>query len=231
MYIVIEFWYRLLHNIPLLSNFGKKINRYPQKIIYFEIFGFYLFSGENVVLRASYRRKQKDIEKYTSLLPFFGTDYGLCTLIKPQITFNRSLEKVPFEDLMRNYTQSIKPGIQLGKENGLSILLDAEVLFLLLSAFFGCRHQHSSLFFQVYDYGFSPHRGEGFKLAIHHHMDQPIMALSDVDISPGFVTQLSVTPKLTVTTEDARNRFTPDERVCYFDDEFRFKQLPSELYR
>ena len=57
------------------------------------------------------------------------------------------------------------------------------------------------------------------------------MALSDVDISPGFVTQLSVTPKLTVTTEDARNRFTPDERVCYFDDEFRFKYLPSELYR
>lgn len=85
--------------------------------------------------------------------------------------------------------------------------------------------------FQVYDYGFSPHRGEGFKLAIHHHMDQPIMALSDVDISPGFVTQLSVTPTLTVTTDEARNRFTPDERVCYFDDEFRFKYLPAELYR
>ena len=43
-----------------------------------------------------------------------------------------------------------RPGIQLGKENGLSILLDAE----------------------VYDYGFSPQRGEGFKIAIHHHMDQ-----------------------------------------------------------
>ena len=62
-------------------------------------------------------------------------------------------------------------------------------------------------------------------------MDQPIMALSDVDISPGFVTQLSVTPTLTVTTDEARNRFTPDERVCYFDDEFRFKYLPAELYR
>ena len=43
---------------------------------------------------------------------------------------------------MRNYTQTIKPGIQLGKENGLSILLGAE----------------------VYDYGFSPHRGEGWKI-------------------------------------------------------------------
>lgn len=84
---------------------------------------------------------------------------------------------------------------------------------------------------QVYDYGFSPHRGEGFKLAIHHHMDQPIMALSDVDISPGFVTQLSVTPTLTVTTQEALNRFTPDERACYADHEFRFKYLPQELYR
>ena len=83
--------------------------------------------GENVVLRASYRRVSKDIEAFTSLLPFFGTDYGLCTLIKPQITFDHELEEVPFETLMKNYTKSIKPGIQLGKENGLSILLDAEV--------------------------------------------------------------------------------------------------------
>jgi len=165
--------------------------------------------GENVVLRAKYQQSFKNTEKFTSLLPFFGTDYGLCTLIKPQITFDEELQHVPFETLMRNYTQSIKPGIQLGKENGLSILLDAE----------------------VYDYGFAPHRGEGFKIAIHHHMDQPIMALSDVDISPGFVTQLSVTPTLTVTTKEARNRFTPDQRVCYFDDEFLFKYLPSELYR
>ncbi len=60
---------------------------------------------------------------------------------------------------------------QLGKENGLTLLLDAE----------------------VYDYAFSPQRGEGFKLAIHSHMDQPIMALSDIDLSPGFVTQVVLT--------------------------------------
>ena len=68
-------------------------------------------------------------------------------------------------------------------------------------------------------------------MAIHHHRDQPIMALSDVDISPGFVTQLSVTPTLTITTEDARRRFDPAQRMCYFDEEFRFKYLPKELYR
>jgi hypothetical protein len=46
-----------------------------------------------------------------------------------QITFDPNLEHIPFETLMVNHTKEIKPGIQLGKENGLSILLDAEVRF------------------------------------------------------------------------------------------------------
>ena len=62
----------------------------------------------------------------------------------------------------------------MSTENGLTLLLDAE----------------------SYDYAFSPQTGEGFKLAVHSHMDQPIMALADIDLSPGFVTQLSVTPIL-----------------------------------
>ncbi len=84
--------------------------------------------GENFVLSASYRRVTKDTNKFTNMLPFFGTDYGLCTLIKPQITFDKTLDEVPFVVLMKNFTRNIKPGIQLGKENGLSILLDTEVI-------------------------------------------------------------------------------------------------------
>ena len=49
--------------------------------------------------------------------------------------------------------------------------------------------------------------------------------------SSGFVTQLSVTPTLTVTTLEAKIRFTPDQRACYFDDELSFDYLPSSLYR
>ncbi len=91
------------------------------------IFIFIFFIGENFVLRASYRRLPKDTSRFTNMLPFFGTDYGLCTLIKPQITFDAALDGVPFGRLMTDYTHAIKPGIQLGKENGLSILLDTEV--------------------------------------------------------------------------------------------------------
>lgn len=165
--------------------------------------------GENNVLLASYGKVFKDTEEHTDFLPFFGTDYGLCSLIKPQISFNSTLSHMPFETLMTNFTRTIQPGIQLGKENGLTLLLDAE----------------------VYDYAFSPQRGEGFKLAIHSHMDQPIMALSDIDLSPGFVTQLSVTPILRDTTDSARYRFSPEERGCYFDRELEFEYLPSSLYR
>ena len=134
--------------------------------------------------------------------PFFS-------LIKPQITFDHTLDSLPFASLMTNYSSTIGPGIQLGKENGLTLLLDAE----------------------VYDYAFSPQKGEGFKLAIHSHMDQPIMALSDIDLSPGFVTQLSVTPILRDTTDEAKWRFNPEERGCYFDGELVFKYLPASLYR
>ena len=50
--------------------------------------------------------------------------------------------------------------------------------------------------------------GEGYKIAIHNHMDQPIMSLSDIDLSPGFVTQLSVTPTLHETTDQGKRFFT-----------------------
>ena len=46
--------------------------------------------------------------------------------------------------------------------------------------------------------------GEGYKIAIHSHMEQPIMALSDIDLSPGFVTQISVTPTLRETTDQGK---------------------------
>ena len=45
------------------------------------------------------------------------------SLIKPQITFNASLDNVPFQTLMTDYSSTIGPGIQLGKENGLTLLL------------------------------------------------------------------------------------------------------------
>lgn len=68
----------------------------------------------------------------------FSIDLFCYSLVKPQITFDDKLEKEPFSTLMQDNTKNIKKGINLGKENGLSLLLDAE----------------------VYDYAFSPQKGE-----------------------------------------------------------------------
>ena len=57
------------------------------------------------------------------------------------------------------------------------------------------------------------------------------MSMNEIDITPGFETQIAITPVLYKTTNAARTRFTPVERGCYFEDELKLNYLPTELYR
>ena len=56
----------------------------------------------------------------------------------------------------------------MGKANGLTLLLDAN----------------------VFDYTFHRHASEGFKIAVEHHLDQPLMSMKELDITPGLETQV-----------------------------------------
>ena len=105
--------------------------------------------------------------------------------------------------------QYITRGSEVGKANGLSVLLDAE----------------------TFDYFYHLKAGEGFKLTVHHHLDQPIMSIKEIDVSVGTESQVAVTTTLTTTTPEARRRFTPVERGCYFEGEITLKYLPKEFYR
>ena len=71
----------------------------------------------------------------------------------------------------------------------------------------------------------------GFKLSVHHHLDQPIMSIKEIDISVGSESQVAVATTLTTTTPDARNRFNPEQRGCYFEGELFLKYLPKLFYR
>ena len=51
------------------------------------------------------------------------------------------------------------------------------------------------------------------------------------DISPGFESQVAVTPTLYETSEEARTRFLPEERGCYFEGELPLKYLEHGIYR
>ena len=88
--------------------------------------------------------------------------------------------------------------------NGLELLLDAE----------------------VYDYALSKSGTEGFSLSILHHLDIPIMKNIGVNVLPGQSSQLAITPELMNTSHQVRDRFTPEERQCYFEGELNLKHLP-----
>ena len=51
------------------------------------------------------------------------------------------------------------------------------------------------------------------------------MSMTEMDISPGFETQVAITPILFRTTKAAQTRFTPEERGCYFDQEINLTYL------
>ena len=66
---------------------------------------------------------------------------------------------------------------------------------------------------------------------MHHHLDQPIMSIKEIDISVGSESQVAVTTTLTTTTDEARDRFNPTDRGCYFEGELSLKYLPKKFYR
>ena len=51
--------------------------------------------GESSILKISFEKRilQKTA---TDFLPFFGTDIGFCSLLKPQLTFNTDLDHLPY---------------------------------------------------------------------------------------------------------------------------------------
>ena len=70
-------------------------------------------------------------ENATDFLPFFGTDIGLCSIVKPQLSFDSNLYNLTYAQKLfgiggKSYTRLIKPGVKVGKVNGLVLLLDAE---------------------------------------------------------------------------------------------------------
>ena len=98
-----------------------------------------------------------------------------------------------------------EPFSRNGINNGLELLLDAE----------------------VYDYALSKSGIEGFTLSILHHLDIPIMKNIGVNVLPGQSNQLAITVKLMNTSHHLREIFTPEERQCYFEEELNLKHLPA----
>ena len=54
------------------------------------------------------------------------SDVGICSIIKPQLNFNASLEKYAYWNKLFKQNHAVQRGSEVGKANGLTVLLDAE---------------------------------------------------------------------------------------------------------
>ena len=97
-------------------------------------------------------------------------------------------------------------GAKTGKDNGYTMLFDIE----------------------SFDYSYYDEGSEGLKVALVHHLDMPIMRQTGFHIAPGTENQIAVTPTLIVTSRNAMQRFTPEERDCYSENEISLKYLPRD---
>ena len=57
-------------------------------------------------------------------------------------------------------------------------------------------------------------------MAVQHHLDQPLMSVKELDIAPGFETQIAVSPLLYSTTKEALHR-------CEIFGFFSFRSLKT----
>ena len=132
---------------------------------------------------------------------YYPTDFGACCLFVPHLDFhgvqkNQSLDKTYFD---------LKADAQHGRRNGLQLLLNA----------------------QEFNYGHIPASdGVGFKVALHHHADKPMMQFSSQLINAGTETQINVNPTVIHTTDHALSRLKPEERGCYAKGEVNLTFLP-----
>ena len=72
--------------------------------------------GDSPVISASFGAHVLPVNA-TDFLPFFGTDFGFCSLIKPQLNFNVNYSSFPFSTKLfgpkrknESYSRQIKPG-------------------------------------------------------------------------------------------------------------------------
>ena len=143
-----------------------------------------------------------DEEEFNNIGPsYYPTDFGACCLFVPHLDFQSAKENVSYQDRYHGLTADA----QSGRINGLQLLLDAE----------------------QFNYGDIPiSDGVGFKVALNHHLDKPMMQYSSQLISVGTETQINLAPTISYTTSDAISTLKPEERDCYANGEVNLTYLP-----
>ena len=107
---------------------------------------------------------------------------------------------------MPSLCRTVKPFAKNSLPNGMHFLIDVE----------------------AFDYSVSTTGSEGIILSILHQLDIPIMKNIGINVQPGQDVQIAVTPTLISTNKEAKRRFEPVRRQCYFEDEISLFHFPVE---
>ena len=135
----------------------------------------------------------------------YPTDYGSCCFLVPH------LDLKPWKDVSANKTTiEIYHGIVAdtlnGEINGVDIVLDAE----------------------QFNYAYHHSNAAGFKIALHHHLDKPMIQFSSQLIWTGTETQINLKPIISETSKEAIADFSPEVRQCYAEGEQNLTYLTYE---
>ena len=164
---------------------------------------------ENLFMNIHFRGRSYTWKDYKNIDPIFGkfehiTDFGTCCIFVPHLYFLEPIGNKNASDGDRYHR--LKADAVNGEKHGLHILLNAEQ--------FNYADPHSS--------------SVGFKIALHNHLDKPIMQFSSDLLNPGSETQINLKPTLSKTTDDAISRFSPTNRDCYSDGEGQLTHFTRE---
>ena len=132
-------------------------------------------------------------------LRFVSTDFGICCMLVPHLDLSYYNKILLYGEILH----SLEADSLHGESNGLDVVLDAE----------------------QFNYAYLQSNAPGFKLALHHHSDLPIMQFSSDLLKPGTETQINLKPTIISTTDNAIQQFTPSERNCYTDGEANLTHL------
>ena len=131
----------------------------------------------------------------------YPTDFGSCCYLVPHLDLRPNSE---FENMtIKELYHDLKADTLNGETNGVDVVIDAE----------------------QFNYAYHHSNSAGFKIAMHHHLDKPMIQFSSQLIFPGSETQINLKPIISETTDAAISLFDPVERKCYADGEANLTYL------
>ena len=159
----------------------------------------------NLFISISFREMHltwKKINEETLGPILYPTDFGSCCLLVPHLDLKEITSNLSVGQLYH----SLKADTLNGEMNGVDIILDAE----------------------QFNYAFYHSNAAGFKIAMHHHLDKPMIQFSSQLLFTGTETQINLKPIISNTTEEAIYKFDPEDRGCYTQHEQNLTYLRYE---